>query len=496
MVAPNLLSSSPVLSQLATSLTTPAPSILVQHSRPALNRRIDALLRTDDTEQLALLRKLRIRAMTRSDLPRSAAFASFIFGPGAGYGSAGAAGAAASGKGNCGGAPAFVYSRSKASRSGIRRSGVRKPKGELVKQEPEPVASVSRSGRAVKTPSKFKQQQETVQPYMRAHTRMRLQQRMLGGAGGGGGAVSGVVKKSRSGRRPPKGSQGADADDDAADEDDDEALPDVPATSSEVCVGDAYQADVPAGVEPASCLERGDTLVWSAAVVGPSGTSPALEAYLDRALPHVGGPPQRPPTAAAAQQQFGVEMALTALHEARGDVERALSTLATLGATIPAWSKVEERQFRHALSKASAPFHPSPLRPSSSPFTLTLSKERHDVDLLSLRDAVRTKDLASIVRFFYVEEGLRKAAEREKQRELDQLRQARATQTSALSSRADSSLSVRADSALSGRADAAAAHPANDLSREVSRSSTPLSSTTGAAAEVTVGGVLDSVAEA
>ena len=96
------------------------------------------------------------------------------------------------------------------------------------------------------------------------------------------------------------------------------------------------------------------------------------------------------------QRCFPIEHALHALHDASGDAEVALGALRS-GSGTPSrgeeWSKVEERHFRTAQT-------------------------RHRDALSLIHEAVRTKTLAQVVRFYYVEDGARMRAERDKQREV------------------------------------------------------------------------------
>ena len=64
---------------------------------------------------------------------------------------------------------------------------------------------------------------------------------------------------------------------------------------------------------------------------------------------------------------------------------------------------MEERHFRAAFSK-------------------------HRGNLLAMHEAVRTKSLQAVVRFYYVEDGLRIKTERERKREIELLRLSRSQQ--------------------------------------------------------------------
>ena len=235
----------------------------------------------------------------------------------------------------------------------------------------EEVVQVSRTGRTVKTPSKFKEQRRHG-PY----GRMQLQ--------AGGAARSGV-------RKPRPRKEGGDEDED---EEEGGGLVD---TGSRV--GEMYQADnLPEPTGGASSEDRGDELLWSPESVGDAGRGAPLEAYLADALPLVGGPPQNPPSSASAQEHFPTELALMALQQTGGDASMALDILHEF--EDREWTKVEERQFRSALAK-------------------------HKSDLYAISEAVRTKSFAAVVRFFFVEDGLRKKEERERRRELEMLRLSR-----------------------------------------------------------------------
>jgi len=125
------------------------------------------------------------------------------------------------------------------------------------------------------------------------------------------------------------------------------------------------------------------------------------------ALPLLGGPPQNPPTHLSARPQFAAEMALGALHLAAYQRQAALQALRSRAVDPRAvWSKVEERHFHAALGK-------------------------HKKDLRAVHDAVRTKDMASVVRLYYLENGLKKKEEREKARGVQLLKEARSREAAA-----------------------------------------------------------------
>jgi hypothetical protein len=126
----------------------------------------------------------------------------------------------------------------------------------------------------------------------------------------------------------------------------------------------------------------------------------ALDAYLTKSLALVGGPPQQPPTYTSAQQDFPIELALAALHACGGDAAAALAQLQrSSGGSGETWSKVEERHLHAALARSKT------------------------VDLRSVRDYVKTKDLKAVVRYFYVVDGERKKEHRDKERERYDLEQ-------------------------------------------------------------------------
>ena len=66
----------------------------------------------------------------------------------------------------------------------------------------------------------------------------------------------------------------------------------------------------------------------------------------------------------------------------------------------PAWSKVEERHFKSAYAK-------------------------HKDDVGGIQFCVKTRTFGEVVRLFFVEDGMRKKAERERKRELELLKAAR-----------------------------------------------------------------------
>ena len=190
--------------------------------------------------------------------------------------------------------------------------------------------------------------------------------------------------------------------------------------------GDQYQAEILPALVPSTCLERGDTLVWSATCMGAAGMGGvALDAYLRKSLALVGGPPQQPPTYTSAQLDFPIELALAALHACGGDAAAALAQLQrSSGGSGEAWSTVEVRRLHAALARSKT------------------------VDLRSVRDYVKTKDLKAVVRYFYVVDGERKKEHRDKEREKYDLER----------EKYDLELRLRARSALSqGSANANAA---------------------------------------
>eukprot|EP00900_Chrysochromulina_parva_P018803 jgi/Chrpa1/26924/Chrysochromulina_OHIO_Genome00025296-RA len=166
-------------------------------------------------------------------------------------------------------------------------------------------------------------------------------------------------------------------------------------TAACIRTGDHHQAEILPALVPSTCLERGDTLVWSATRMGTAGMGGvALDAYLTKSLALVGGPPQQPPTYTSAQQDFPIELALAALHACGGDAAAALAQLQrSSGGSGEAWSTVEVRRLHAALARS------------------------RTVDLRSVRDHVKTKDLKAVVRLFYVVDGERKKEHRDKERE-------------------------------------------------------------------------------
>ena len=323
--------------------------------------------------QQGMLRKVRHQALHRPDLPRSAAFTAMIFGNGARASTAAQAGGAVS-------------------RQPAKRGTRPRVKQEMPKEEEAPEAtSVSRSGRAVKTPSKFKEP-------VKQQRRPRLQQPSA--------AAGARQPKSRSGsRRPRVAADGAEG------EDDGEGYEDEVGLQARINIGEGYQADVPAHSSPSSCIERNDTLVWQAAVIGAAGEVDRLEAYLMEALPNVGGPPPippKPPTQASAQKDFAMELALMALYEARGDSAAALAQLRARAGSSGGrgeWTKAEERIFRSYLSSEKFDDDGE-----------LIKKDADDDVMRRFADKLKTKDVAQIVRFFYVECGAREKAKREKQK--------------------------------------------------------------------------------
>lgn len=128
---------SAVLAQVHAWLDTGStPNVIaVKETHASVGKRVRALLNAGEPTQLAKLKKLRQQALHRTDLPRSTAFLNFIFGSGGG------------GSTSTGGASRPVVRRARGPRS-----------KHLPREEPPEVTSVSRvSGRAVKTPSKFKE---------------------------------------------------------------------------------------------------------------------------------------------------------------------------------------------------------------------------------------------------------------------------------------------------------------------------------------------------
>lgn len=182
-------------------------------------------------------------------------------------------------------------------------------------------------------------------------------------------------------------------------------------TEPEIRVGDAYQAAVPAGIAPDECRERDDQLLWAPASMEAEAAVGAWAAFVESALPLVGGPAANPPTSSSAQQLFALEHVLYATHRCCVDARAsggggAPSREAVLAAIEAApreaeWSKVEERHFRSAFAK-------------------------HKDDVVGINYCVKSRSFGEVVRFFFVEEGMRKKAERERKRELEQLKLSRA----------------------------------------------------------------------
>lgn len=347
----------PVLAQLEAFLNKPAhPSALRQKfSASGLQARIDSLLRASKPSGITTLVKARYTALRRADLPHSTAFAAMIFG----------------------GHQSSEHSRTQSSKATLgpkRPSGRHRPRSGKHSEkvlEPKDVANVSRTGRTVKMPSKFKEQPRS-RPQL-SPTRKR--------------AVSDARPTPKSARSEGRRSGSRAGDDDDADED--AAFTPV----SESRIGADFQAALGAEPAPSTCHERGDELLWQPDGPEAEISGSALTAYLDEALPLVGGAPQHPPTPASAQREFASELVLMALHSCRGDTAAALDALRKKRSLNTVWTKVEERQFRAALAKSKGD------------------------DVLAISDAMRTKDLAAVVRLFYVEDAQRRKAEREKQRE-------------------------------------------------------------------------------
>ena len=383
---------SAVLSQMeAWAEDKSAPPGILVAKRPAvdLRRRVYSLLHTSEPTQLSQLRKLATKARSRVDLTRSASYSWLVFG------------GASAGPGGKGMRP--PRGRPSA-QSGKRMSGKRMV--EFDDSAIEVVKSVSRVGRAVKTPNKFK---ETHSPRSKA-SRMFLQQTSPRSSASGSASRARASGGANRGPGRPRGS--GDLYGGIAEEDEEmgDAPPQVFDTGSRV--GDAYQATVPPmhadGADQASAsADRGDLLMWS-----PTSGMGDVASYIERALPLLGGAPQYPPTIAAAHELFPPELAFIALHRAGGDAEAALEQLRKGGAAgglgglardadgLREWSKVEERHFRSAFTK-------------------------HRFNILAMHEAVRTKSLKAVIRFYYVEDGVRIKTERERKRELEMLKQAR-----------------------------------------------------------------------
>lgn len=195
-----------------------------------------------------------------------------------------------------------------------------------------------------------------------------------------------AAKASRSGARRPRAANPEGEEEEGEEGDEEE---ETESRLAYIAVGDDYQAKVPAELAPRTCHERGDTLIWSASAFSSAVEGEVLERYLEGALSLVGGAVQNPPTQSSAQERFPLEIAMMALHEAGGDPAAATAALAKGGLTKGevSWSKVEERHFRAALAREPT--------------------KRHDPDLGVVREAVKTKDLKAVIRFFYVEDGAR-----------------------------------------------------------------------------------------
>ena len=359
------------------------PSILSSTRDPAdFRRRARYMLMDAEALRFASLRKLHQKAMQRPD-PRSQLYHLLdpndgIFGSGnTGKGAAASGGGGGMRQGWGGSRVAKPAKPAKAKARAAKPDPRRPQKEPVVKEE---VVQVSRTGRTVKTPSKFKEERRH-HPYGRM-----LSMGSPTGAQRSGGAASGA---SRSGVRKPRAPKGADDDDD----DDGGVFAGPVDTGSRI--GETYQAgDLPVPTSGPSTSDRGDELLWSPEVVGAAGKGAALLSYLAEALPLVGGAPQNPPTSTSAQEHFPTELALMALHQAAGDTQTALDILREY--EDREWTKVEERQFRSALTK-------------------------HKGDIFAIRDAVRTKSLAAVVRFYFVEDGFRKKEETDRKRELQRL---------------------------------------------------------------------------
>ena len=338
-----------------------------------------------DARRLDELQRLRQRACARPDLPSSAAFAKLIFG-------------AKMPEPKPTNVPPRDPSIGKHGKP-KRPSGKHKPRSGKRTERPvevikEDKANVSRSGRSVKTPSKFK---EPERPALQHHMRLQLSPNSRKRTGASDEPARPTPKSARSGARRPRSAAGED--------DPGEEEPAASATygyeAACISIGDDFQAEVLPAPVPSTCFERGDTLVWSATRMGAAGMGGiALDAYLAKSLALVGGPPQQPPTQTSAQQDFPIELALAALHACGGDAAAALAQLQrSSGGSGETWSKVEERHLHAALARSKT------------------------VDLRSVRDYVKTKDLKAVVRYFYVVDGERKKEHRDKERERYDLEQ-------------------------------------------------------------------------
>ena len=362
------------------------PILAVQRGISDFRRRARYLLSDADPTRLTQLKKLQQKALQRPD-PRTTIT---VFGMGDGGGGMVSGGGGASSAAAYRPAKQPVKKPARAPRVDPRR----------IPKEPEPeeaaVLQVSRTGRAVKTPSKFKQL-----PRHLPYGRMLSLGSPTSAQRSGGGA-------SRSGARKPRARV-------PGDEGEEEEYYVGPADTGSR-LGDTFQAVVPPGPAPDTCIPRGDELLWSPAEGAGAAAAlqgAALQAFLAEALPLVGGPPQNPPTCFSAQEYFPTELALMALHKAGGSPQGALGLLRKFAAEEHGgglggsgsskereWTKVEERQFRSAYSK-------------------------HKNDIYAIREAVKTKSFSAVVRFFWVVDGLRKKEERNRRKELELLKLSR-----------------------------------------------------------------------
>ena len=278
----------PLISQATSYLlgNREVPSIIARPpTREHLQKHIGQLLEPVDQQQMfKALQRLRERAEDRSDLPISASFAAYVFG-------------VKRPRPQPGDEPLQLRDPTLGKHGKPKRpSGRHKPRsGKHVEKDvvlKEDKANTSRSGRSVKTPSKFKEPDKRPMglQYLSNGARPQLSPNRKRSASA---AERPTPKSARGGARGARPRGGA------ADEYGDEELDDEeyePYVDVESRLGEDYQADVPAGPLPGTSLERGDTLLWSPEGVGKAGVGAALRAYLEQALPLVGGPPQQPPS--------------------------------------------------------------------------------------------------------------------------------------------------------------------------------------------------------
>lgn len=216
-------------------------------------KRLELLSKVDMPALQGNLLKIRQRALVRNDLPKSAAMAARIFG--------------APSQGNFG---------SESQRQPKRASGRHRPRSgrhSERKLESKEVASVSRSGRSVKTPSKFKEPvRNLARPQLSPNARKRSTDTM----------PRATPKSSRSGARRQRT-----AIDNEEDADDEDTFHGPSETLAEIRVGASYQAVIPELV--CASEERNDKLLWNPSML-EGASSKRVDEFLMQAMPVLGVP--------------------------------------------------------------------------------------------------------------------------------------------------------------------------------------------------------------